>query len=353
MKKNCVICGNEFEVSIRLLKTKKTCSQNCAKKKNRLYARIRRAVEDRDCIICGVKFRPRSSQITCGSECRKKRIRWRYKKQNNERRKDQTYVKKLNERSRLRFSVWYKNPENKLKYQMAKREWLRKDTKKHPTTNTRKFFLSLKLGQSVQQTNTMKTTTQTTVIQVPTAQEIVQAFDRLMKETKAVCGLLAIACDANERIFDEIIALDSRFNYNMLESMRKVGKSELYEELLFDPSHNARRLLTFPPKQQQEIYTKPIKIVKQVGGKNVVEEKAFQKLSKHECALVLDESKKRVRTVEEQIGFIKTPAPLRAERYEIHGDKLVVLAKTEFSMTALEDILSRMKSKEIQKLVTK
>ena len=196
-------------------------------------------------------------------------------------------------------------------------------------------------------------TTQTEIIQVPTAQEIVQAFDRLMKETKAVCGLLAIACDANERIFDEIIALDSRFNYNMLESMRKVGKSELYEELLFDPSHNARRLLTFPPKQQQEIYTKPIKIVKQVGGKNVVEEKAFQKLSKHECALVLDDSKKRVRTVEEQIGFIKTPAPLRAERYEIHGDKLVVLAKTEFSMTALEDILSRMKSKEIQKLVTK
>ena len=161
--------------------------------------------------------------------------------------------------------------------------------------------------------------------------------------------------DANPNVFDEIIAADSRFNYNMLESMRKVGKGELFCELLFDPSMHARKLLPLPFAQQKKLYNEPVKVVRNINGKNTVEEKPLQKLSRHELTLVIDEEKGRARTVEEQIAFVAPPSPARrAERYEIkESGNVVVLAQSEFTPSQLQEIADRAKAKAMKTLTLK
>lgn len=189
---------------------------------------------------------------------------------------------------------------------------------------------------------------------VLTAQQFIESFNLKMKDLMTLCKDLEATVSVNPNIFDEIIRIDSRFNYNMLESMRKVGAGELYCELLFDPSLAARRLLTLPPQQQRHLYNEPVRVVKLVGDKKVVEEKYVRNMSQHELTMVIDKDKGRARTVEEQLAFVKpAPNPKSAQRYEFRDGKLIVPGHTEFTMSQLEDILNRMKQMAIEALAKK
>jgi hypothetical protein len=178
---------------------------------------------------------------------------------------------------------------------------------------------------------------------VPTVKQFIAAFMAKLQAIGESCRDLYLMADANPGVFDEIVTAEKRFNYNMLESMRRVGAGELYVELLFDSSMAARRLLPLARGQQEKLYNDPVKIVKLIGGKRVIEEKPIQKMSRHELNLVIDDDKRRARTVEEQIAFVQPPPPARrAERYEIVDGVLKVLANTEFTGEQLRQILERM-----------
>jgi len=190
---------------------------------------------------------------------------------------------------------------------------------------------------------------------IPSVKQFIDSFVSKLKGIEDSCKELALMFDSNPDVCDDIVKSDSRFSYNMLASMLKVGQGTLYCELLFDPSLAARKLLPLPISQQKKLYNEPVKVVRNIGGKNTVEEKPLNKLSRHELTLVIDEEKGRARTVEEQIAFVAPPAPSRrAERYEIKDNgNVIVLAQSEFTASQLQDIADRAKEKAIKSLSTK
>lgn len=353
MKKNCVICGKEFETNYSY---KITCGDKCSI----VNKRRKSASAQKEWLKNPInRLRMTIAQM-----------RWRKDPKNKERintrRKQRLYADECFRRKELnRAAAWRRNwrktpagmkserktksrPEYKSRHLLASMIHHRKNAP--ISQKTQNFFLSMKLGEAVKQTeqNTMKNQIQK---QVPTVQQFIESFTARLKGIEDSCKELALMVDANPNVFDEIVAADARFNYNMLESMRKVGKGELYCELLFDPSMAARKLLPLPAAQQKKLYNEPIKIVKVVGEKKVVEEKPLNKMSRAELNQVIDEDKHRARTVEEQIAYVKPPTPSRrAERYEIIGDRLKVLAETEFTAQQLREILERMDKKSLESL---
>lgn len=322
MKKNCIICGKEFDAETNGI----GCSKEC--KKQRQRERMRQWRQD-----------PANRELM-RALARKYRRAWLQDPANREvsREQKRQWLQVNRERARDYQRQWLQDPSNKERERIRNRDFVRK--KAPISTSTQKFFLAMKLGEAVNQQNeTMKTS----ITIVPSVQQFIESFLDKLKGIEASCVDLAKMVDADPDVFDKIVAADSRFNYNMLESMRKVGKGELYCELLFDPSLAARKLLPLPPAQQKKLYNEPIQVVKLVAGKQVVESKALNKLSRHELTLVIDEDKGRARTIEEQIAFVQPPAPSkRAERYQIVGDRLKVLAETEFTAEQLRTILERM-----------
>lgn len=263
----------------------------------------------------------------------------------------------------IKQKAWLAIPENKervinlrkakgLEYFSQQTRERRSKQAKTISPATQRFFLSLKLGESVQQKNSenMKTKTEI-VMKSPTVHQWIKTFTDKLKGIEDSCRELASMVDTDPAVFDKIVAADPRFNYNMLESMRKVGKGELYCELLFDPSVAARKLLALPPAQQKQLYTAPTPIVKIDGSKKIVEHKLFTKMSRAQQNQVIDSDTGHVRTVEEQIAYVAPPAPAkRAERYQIFGNRLRVLAETEFTTDQLRGILERMEADGIKTL---
>lgn len=88
MKKNCEICGKEFEPRQY---NQKYCSAKCAKKASYQKEKENKPkVEDKICTICGQKFTPKiSTQTICGSEeCKKERNKIRCKNFHEQDKKD-------------------------------------------------------------------------------------------------------------------------------------------------------------------------------------------------------------------------------------------------------------------------
>lgn len=193
------------------------------------------------------------------------------------------------------------------------------------------------------------------LVKAPTNTEFIAALKQGRDGIELAAKILVYLVDRNDKTFEELVKADPSISYNLLGNLERVGRGQIYAALLFDSSPGARKLLTLPTSQQKKLYDEPVKIVRVVDGKNIVEEKPIQQLSRHEANLLVDDAG-HARTVEEQIKHISTPptpSSKRAARYEIIGDRLRVLADTEFSMSNLEDILKRMKQKAIESLATK
>jgi hypothetical protein len=190
---------------------------------------------------------------------------------------------------------------------------------------------------------------------VPTVQQWIAAFTSRLQAIGDSCRDLYRMVEANPMVFDELIAADRRFTFNMLESMRRVGAGEMYVDLLFDSSAAARRLLPLPRPVQEKLYNDLLPAVKHVGDKFVVENRALKSLSSSELSQVIDYDRRRARTVEEQIAHIKSlPAPEGkvARRYTLSEDGSVVhiLAQTDFTIKDLLEVVEEMKRRALATL---
>ncbi|MDE2105152.1 MAG: hypothetical protein KGL39_48440 [Patescibacteria group bacterium] len=166
-------------------------------------------------------------------------------------------------------------------------------------------------------------------------------FSKIKKGCEELVEMVAKCPD----IFDRIVAHDRRFTYNILGSMFRVGKGEMIIELLFDPSQNGRDLSKLPSHIQKQIYTEPVKIVRQIADKCIVEEKPFRELSRNELLTAVDLKTKRVRPIEEQIKMVNVPvASKRKEKYIIEPDGSVVhvLQSTDLTREHIQSILNKM-----------
>lgn len=252
------------------------------------------------------------------------------------------------DRIKEKYRAWRMKPENLDR----ERELSRKNAEISPSTQ--RFFLAMKLGEAVnkQQNQTMKNE-MTKQNDNNMVQQFLEAFREFANKGRQVCKMLVRMVEADAEIYDKIIAAEPLFNYNKLESMRKAGTGEYYYDLIFDDSVAARRLLALPPAQQKKLYTSPVKIVKVVGEKKIVEEKLFTKMSRAEQNQVVDPDTNHVRTVEEQIAYVKPPAPSRlGQRHHIadDGSGIEFLAKSFYTVSQLEEILSQAKQKALRSL---
>lgn len=68
----CDQCGVEF---VKSMLKQRFCSDRC-KAARRRGEYVRRPALVRECAMCGVPFRARSSQKTCSTECRDRRVAW-------------------------------------------------------------------------------------------------------------------------------------------------------------------------------------------------------------------------------------------------------------------------------------
>lgn len=199
----------------------------------------------------------------------------------------------------------------------------------------------------------MKNHNKTTSLKIPTAKEFLEAFQQLDHHAERVCGMLVQMVDANPNAYKEICAINPKMTYNLLGNLERVGRGQLYFGLLCDSSPGARRLLSLPASQQKAAYETPVKVVNQINGKQVVEEKFVYNLSPSEARVALTDGG-QARTIEEQIKIVTaplTPAPRRvAQRYLIVGDICRVEAKTDFDIPTMKSILEKMEANALKNL---
>lgn len=160
--------------------------------------------------------------------------------------------------------------------------------------------------------------------------------------------------DRQPRAYQILQEVDSRASHDMLRTVERIGRGQIYGALLFDSSPGARRLLTLPYSQQKEFYEKPVKVVQLHQGKKVEVEKPIQQLTPAEVRVVFAENK--IREPQEQakvLDQINAPKqPVRAQRYDIlpNGDLVVHESETCFSASDLEEIVERCRQKAIGSL---
>lgn len=267
------------------------------------------------------------------------------------------------ENIRRRFQKWKSNNTEKLKKLNKKireekpeeaRQRLRDWRGRPVSKKTQNFFLALQLGETIKKHNKMKLQPKSQS-KICTAQELASTFTGIMNQMEVWCQNLAATNAVNPNILQELMTVEPRFKYNQLASLLMVGRGELLLDLLYDDSTGARKLLAMPVEIQRKLYKdqEPIMVARIIGGKTVVEPKVYKRLSPQEQNLVIDQDNKRLRTVEEQIPNITPARPARiAVRYKIigEGERLHVLAETEFERERLREILENMDALAVKAL---
>jgi hypothetical protein len=191
---------------------------------------------------------------------------------------------------------------------------------------------------------------------IPTIQDFTAALYRGEQAIRDAANILCQMVDADSKTYEKIHK-ETGIHWNVLANLERVGRGAMHYKLLFDSSPASKFLITMPQSQQAQAYENGIPVVTKQGGKTVVETKKPQELTAREARAVFN--CKHIRTVEEQLKLVgveeKTqPQKTRlAQRWEIRGEKCVILAYSEFTMTQLEAIVDKMKDAALKSLSAK
>ena len=181
---------------------------------------------------------------------------------------------------------------------------------------------------------------------------LIAALSRGRDAIQEAANIMVALVDRDPRIYEKIIKQAPTLSLNLLTTLEKVGRGQIYGALLFDSSPGARRLLTLPYSAQKEHYEKPLKVVSVKAGKKVVTEKTIAQLSPAEVRTAIADD--HVRTVDEQSKLIEVEVEKprqQAQRYTIlKNGNLLILAQTEFTPSQLQDIYERVTAKAMQSL---
>lgn len=187
-----------------------------------------------------------------------------------------------------------------------------------------------------------------------TVDGLLGAVSRGREAILEAANIMVALVDQDPRIYEKILKQAPNISLNLLTTLEKVGRGQIYHALLFDSSPGARRLLALPFSQQKEHYEHPVKVVVVKGGKKIEVEKPIQQLSPAEVRVVFADD--HVRTVTEQCKVVdQTLAPVKrsapAERYTIlKNGNLLILANTEFTPSQLQEVYERVVGKAVKSL---
>lgn len=372
MKKNCVICGNEFEA----IRFAKTCGTKCshelklkgnrermrewfkdpANRKHERDLRLKRYEDPARRELILARNRQRHRELLKDPAKHKQRCE-QLRKRELERMKNPVYLERSRARKLKHRREWLKDPTNRELARTRDREHQRKKRQISPATQ--KFFLAMKLGEAFeqQQNNSMKTQVDKPVMSV---NQFIEAFKQKMLEVEQLCIELANMVDVDPDIYDKIVKACPSFNRQYLIDMEKIGRGRIDCRLGMDGSEAARHLMSLelPLAIQRRVYNEELPIVRLVNSKEVIEQKLWMSMSRAERNQVADSEAKKIRTIEEQRAYIKSPVDVSsaktAERFTIDDEGSVyVMPKTKFTLSNLEDILQRAKAKAIKSLATK
>ena len=186
---------------------------------------------------------------------------------------------------------------------------------------------------------------------------LLDALSRGRSAIKEAAQIMVGLSDNDPNIYSKIIEEEPNLSLNLLYTLERVGRNQLYDALLFDNSPGARRLLTMPFSKQKEYYESPVKVVSVQDGKTVQVEKPIQQLTPQEVRIAFSDGGLRSATEQAEVAKqINTRRPMSpAQRYEILDDGTLVIhfAETAFTPSQLQDIYERVKNKAINSLTAK
>lgn len=193
------------------------------------------------------------------------------------------------------------------------------------------------------------------ITKTPTVQDFVSALNRGEEALREAAKILCDMVDQDPKTYEKINR-ETGIHWNVLANLERVGRGAMNYRLLFDTSPASKYIAALPASQQADIYERGVKVVSVQNGKTIVEELNPANMSRSQARAVFSPDN-HVRTVDEQIKAVKAPATVPkariAQRYTITDDRLLVLDRTEFTMSQLHDILEEMKTRAIKSLATK
>ena len=167
--------------------------------------------------------------------------------------------------------------------------------------------------------------------------------------------IMVALVDKDPRIYEKIVKQAPTISYNLLATLERVGRGQIYGALLFDSSPGARRLLAMPYGMQKEYYEKPLRVVSVQNGKKVVNEKTISQLTPAEVRTTIADD--HIRNVEEQSKLVEVPVVKRGEPPErftiLPNGNLLILANTEFTPARLQEVYERVTAIAVRSLKTK
>lgn len=114
--------------------------------------------------------------------------------------------------------------------------------------------------------------------------------------------LLIEMCRINEYAYDEIINREPMLTVDMLKTIERIGRKEIYPHVILDRSMAAKHLLRYKYDDQVKLCTEPVYVV-DANKPNQVSKKMVRELSRHETEYVMGVT--AVRTVEQQKEFLR------------------------------------------------
>lgn len=189
---------------------------------------------------------------------------------------------------------------------------------------------------------------------IPTIEQFQAALARGEQAIREAAAMLCQMVDSDPKTYEKVHKATG-LHWNVIGNLERVGRGAMDYRLLFDTSPASRFIQLLPASKQTEIYEKGVKVVSEQDGKFVVEHKKPHELTQQQVRVAFAHD--HVRDVDEQMKVSsqkpKEKKASLAQRYTIADGVLRVLANTTFTMSQLEDILERMKEKELKKLATK
>lgn len=155
-------------------------------------------------------------------------------------------------------------------------------------------------------------------------------------------GLLLIALhDADEHIYEKIIAQSDGLKFEHLLTFERIGRKELYPRLLLDEGHAAKRVsscgLSFD--KQKELCENPIPVATLMNGEVKIIHKRLSELTQTEARRVIGFDGVRPQAEQAELLLAKD---IRKPRYVIQGDKVYFTSNTTFTRAQLEEVLAQL-----------
>lgn len=196
-----------------------------------------------------------------------------------------------------------------------------------------------------------------TLTKIPTQQQFVEAYEQflhsIIENAVTLGGMLVAMMEHRSATIDELA--DKGFSRITLNRLYNIGLGRLDPRLLIDDSPASQVIRELPLPQQKQLLDEGVPVVVELAadGKGIQKVKPVSMLTTKEVKKVFREDAS-VRPPVEQAQIVRTekhqPKPEPAQRFKVakDGETILVLEKTEFTLSQWYEIGELAKEQQLK-----